>query len=110
MTSSTASESQPPVTMGTQLSTGTLGLGGVLMQAIAQISPTLGIFYTIAFTSSQAGVTAPLTYLAAFAICLTLAAPMLGLARHLPSAGASTPTCRPVSARDRGSSPGGSTR
>jgi len=87
MTSSNAAASQPPVTMSTNLSTGTLGLGGVLMQAIAQISPTLGIFYTIAFTSTQAGITAPLTYLAAFAICLTLAAPMLGLARHLPSAG-----------------------
>lgn len=85
--SSSTPTSVPPVTLSTNLSTNTLGLGGVLMQAIAQISPTLGIFYTIAFTSSQAGMTAPLTYLAAFLICLTLAAPMLGLARHLPSAG-----------------------
>src|SRR3984893_18457038 len=61
-------------------------LAGVLMQAVAQISPTLGIFYTIAFTTGQAGVSAPLTYLAAFAICLVLAVPMLGLARHLASA------------------------
>lgn len=66
---------------------GTVGLAGVLMQSMAQISPTLGVFYTIAFTSSQAGVTAPLTYLAAFAVCLILAVPMIGLARHLPSAG-----------------------
>ncbi|MEA9986786.1 MULTISPECIES: APC family permease [Subtercola] len=74
-------------TLSTTLSTGTIGLGGALMQAIAQISPTLGIFYTIAFTTTQAGKTAPLTYLAAFLICLTLAAPLVGLARHLPSAG-----------------------
>ncbi|WP_180357884.1 APC family permease [Streptomyces sp. NP160] len=69
------------------LATGTIGLGGALMQAIAQISPTLGIFYTIAFTTSQAGPSAPLAYLAAFLVCLLLAAPMAGLARHLPSAG-----------------------
>ena len=57
------------------------------MQSIAQISPTLGVFYTIAFTTGQAGKAAPLTYLAAFVVCLTLAIPMVGLARHLPSAG-----------------------
>ncbi|MDQ1060840.1 amino acid transporter [Arthrobacter globiformis] len=66
---------------------GSIGLGGTLMQSIAQISPTLGIFYTIAFTSGQAGATAPLTYLAAFLVCLVISVPMLGLARHLPSAG-----------------------
>ena len=70
-----------------RLKTGSIGLGGVLMQAIAQISPTLGIFYTIAFNTGQAGVTAPLTYLAAFAVCLALAVPLGGLARYLPSAG-----------------------
>jgi amino acid transporter len=66
---------------------GSIGLGGALMQSVAQISPTLGIFYTIAFTTGQAGITAPLTYLAAFLVCLMIAVPMLGLARHLPSAG-----------------------
>ena len=69
------------------LNKGSIGLGGTLMQSIAQISPTLGIFYTIAFTSGQAGISAPLTYLAAFLVCLVIAVPMLGLARHLPSAG-----------------------
>ncbi len=69
------------------LQRGSIGLGGTLMQSIAQISPTLGIFYTIAFTTGQAGVTAPLTYLAAFLVCLVIAVPMRGLARHLPSAG-----------------------
>ena len=71
----------------TDLNTGSVGLAGVLMQSIAQISPTLGVFYTIAFTTTQAGPAAPLAYLAAFAVCLVLAVPMLGLARHLPSAG-----------------------
>lgn len=73
--------------MTSTLRTGSIGLGGTLMQSIAQISPTLGIFYTIAFTTSQAGGSAPLTYLAAFALCLMLAIPLRGLARHLPSAG-----------------------
>jgi amino acid transporter len=71
----------------TELRTGTIGPVGVLMQSIAQISPTLGVFYTIAFTTGQAGKAAPLTYLAAFVVCLMLAVPMVGLARHLPSAG-----------------------
>jgi amino acid transporter len=75
----------PPTLEG--LRKGSIGLPGALMQSIAQISPTLGIFYTIQFTTTQAGVTAPLTYLAAFAVCLVVAVPMLGLARHLPSAG-----------------------
>ncbi|MFF1831559.1 APC family permease [Paenarthrobacter sp. NPDC058040] len=69
------------------LQRGSIGLGGTLMQSIAQISPTLGVFYTIAFTTGQAGASAPLTYLSAFLVCLVIAVPMLGLARHLPSAG-----------------------
>jgi amino acid transporter len=69
------------------LNKGSIGLVGTLMQSIAQISPTLGIFYTIAFTTGQAGGAAPLTYLSAFLVCLVIAAPMRGLARHLPSAG-----------------------
>ena len=77
----------PSDAVHTDLRRGSVGLAGVLMQSIAQISPTLGIFYTIAFTTTQAGASAPLTYLAAFAVCLVLAVPMLGLARHLPSAG-----------------------
>jgi len=82
-----AFSSAPVKTVRTDLRKGSVGLTGVLMQSIAQISPTLGVFYTIAFTTTQAGISAPLTYLAAFAVCLVLAVPMLGLARHLPSAG-----------------------
>lgn len=70
-----------------ELRRGSIGLAGVLMQSVAQISPTLGIFYTIAFNTGQAGKAAPLTYLAAFVICLVIAVPMTALARHLPSAG-----------------------
>jgi amino acid transporter len=69
------------------LKKGSIGLGGALMQSIAQISPTLGVFYTIQFTTTEAGISAPLTYLAAFLVCLVVAVPMVGLARHLPSAG-----------------------
>ena len=85
--SNTALLSAAPKIVHTDLKKGSVGLAGVLMQSIAQISPTLGVFYTIAFTTTQAGISAPLTYLAAFVVCLILAVPMLGLARHLPSAG-----------------------
>ena len=76
-----------PTRVQSDLRRGSVGLAGVLMQSVAQISPTLGIFYTIAFNTGQAGSTAPLTYLAAFVVCLIIAVPMTGLARHLPSAG-----------------------
>jgi amino acid transporter len=89
MTYAKSVRTSPPVneTVHTELRTSSIGLPGVLMQAIAQISPTLGIFYTIAFNTGQAGQSAPLTYLAAFAVCLVISVPMTGLARHLPSAG-----------------------
>jgi hypothetical protein len=69
------------------LKKGSIGLAGVLMQAVSQISPTVGIFYTISFTTGQARVSVPLTYLAAFVVCLFIAVPMTGLAWHLPAAG-----------------------
>jgi amino acid transporter len=70
-----------------QLNSQSVGFPGVLMQSVAQISPTLGIFYTIAFITGQTGITAPLTYVVAFILCLTLAVPLAGLAREMPSAG-----------------------
>jgi amino acid transporter len=87
-----SSQSPPNIALATStvhsgLRRDSVGLAGVLMQSVAQISPTLGIFYTIAFNTGQAGVTAPLTYLAAFIVCIIIAVPMTGLARHLPSAG-----------------------
>jgi hypothetical protein len=63
-----------PAVVHTDLRKGSIGLAGVLMQSVAQISPTLGIFYTIAFNTGQAGKAAPLTYLAAFIVCLIIAA------------------------------------
>ncbi len=85
-TASALSVAEPKV-VHTDLRKGSIGLVGVLMQSIAQISPTLGVFYTIAFNTGQAGKSAPLTYLAAFIVCLLIAVPIRGLARHLPSAG-----------------------
>ena len=41
-----------PKIVHTDLRKGSVGLAGVLMQSVAQISPTLGIFYTIAFRPS----------------------------------------------------------
>src|SRR6201996_8616 len=78
---------EPVRVVHTDLRKGSVGLAGVLMQSVAQISPTLGIFYTIAFNTGQAGQAAPLTYLAAFVVCLIIAVPMTRLARYLPSAG-----------------------
>src|ERR1700759_1902217 len=75
----------------TDLRKGSVGLAGVLMQSVAQISPTLGIFYTIAFNPGQAGQAAPLTSLAAFVVCLIIAVPMTQLARYHPSAGGFSP-------------------
>ena len=76
-----------------ELNSRSVGFPGVLMQSVAQISPTLGIFYTIAFVTSQTGITAPLTYVVAFVLCLTLAVP---LASTLPGRcrlrAATTPT------------------
>ncbi|HEY2237877.1 MAG TPA: hypothetical protein VGI21_03755, partial [Streptosporangiaceae bacterium] len=71
----------PVTVVHTDLRKGSVGLAGVLMQSVAQISPTLGIFYTIAFNTGQAGQAAPLTYLAAFVVCLIIAVPMTRLAR-----------------------------
>ena len=87
VTSEVSGAPSAPEIVHTDLRRGSVGLAGVLMQSVAQISPTLGIFYTIAFNTGQAGVTAPLTYLAAFVVCLIIAVPMTELARHLPSAG-----------------------
>lgn len=87
VTSEVSGAPSAPELVHTDLSRGSVGMAGVLMQSVAQISPTLGIFYTIAFNTGQAGLTAPLTYLAAFVVCLVIAVPMTKLARHLPSAG-----------------------
>jgi amino acid transporter len=64
-----------------------VGLPTVLMQSIAQIAPAVGVLTTIAFNTQQAGLGAPSTYIAAFAIGLIVAISLAQLGKHLPSAG-----------------------
>ncbi|MGH9847305.1 MAG: APC family permease [Blastocatellia bacterium] len=75
-----------PAVAETELRAGA-GLGGVLMQGITHIAPATALLFTIQFTTSKAGVTAPLAYLLAFLIVATLDVSLTQLARHLPSAG-----------------------
>ncbi len=76
-----------PAVAETELRAGALGIGGVLMQGITHIAPATALLFTIQFTTSKAGVTAPLAYLLAFLIVATLGVSITQLARHLPSAG-----------------------
>lgn len=77
----------PPSHGGTELSAGALGLGGVFVQALTHIAPGIGLIFLLPFVSTQAGVTAPLTFLLAFALVLTVVFPLIQLARVFPSAG-----------------------
>ncbi len=70
-----------------QLKKGALGLPSVIMQGVTHIAPALAILFSLQFTVQEAGVTAPLTYLAAFLIVLVLAVVLTQLARQFPSAG-----------------------
>ncbi len=72
---------------GGELRSGALKLPSILMQGITHIAPAVGIVLTIQLISSLAGVTAPLAYLIAFAIVLTLGISLTQLAKHLASAG-----------------------
>jgi len=69
------------------LRTGALKLPSVLMQGITHIAPAVGIVLTLQLITSLAGVTAPLAYLIAFVIVLTLGLSLTQLAKHLASAG-----------------------
>jgi amino acid transporter len=57
------------------------------MQSITTVAPAIGMFFTIQFIASYAGIVAPLGYLLAFLIVLMLAASVSQLAKHLPNAG-----------------------
>ena len=72
---------------GSGLERNSVGLTTVLMQSIAQIAPAVGVLTTIGFNTQQAGLGAPSTYIAAFAIGLVVAISLAQLGRHLPSAG-----------------------
>ena len=69
-----------------KLRAGALKFPAILMQGITHIAPAVGLL-SIQFIASEAGVTAPLAYLLAFFIILTLGISLTQLARHLPSAG-----------------------
>lgn len=72
---------------GEQLKHGALGLPSVIMQGVTHIAPALAILFSLQFCVQEAGVTAPLTYLAAFLIVMVLAVVLTQLARQFPSAG-----------------------
>jgi amino acid transporter len=72
---------------GPQLKHGALGLPAVIMQGVTHIAPALAILFSLQFAVQQGGVTAPLTYVAAFLIVLVLAVVLTQLARQFPSAG-----------------------
>jgi len=71
----------------TELRPGALRLPGVLMMRIKPMAPATALLFTIQFTTTQAGLTAPLAYLAAFPIVIVLGVCLMQLARYLPSAG-----------------------
>jgi amino acid transporter len=64
-----------------------IGFPEVLMQSITQIAPALALLLTIGFNTGLAGSAAPMTYLVAFIIVLSLTVPLGELARVFPSAG-----------------------
>jgi amino acid transporter len=72
---------------GPELKHGALGLPAVVMQGVTHIAPALAILFSLQFTVQEAGITSPLTYLAAFLIVLVLAVVLTQLARQFPSAG-----------------------
>jgi amino acid transporter len=82
-----SSADHPVMVADTELHAGALRLPGVLMQGLTHMAPATGLLFTIQFTASQAGIVAPLAYLAAFPIVLVLGVCLMQMARHLPSAG-----------------------
>jgi amino acid transporter len=76
-----------PTVAETELKAGALRLPGVLMQSVTNIAPAIAVLFTIGFNTGLAGVTAPLTYLIALFIAVSLAIVLTQFARHLPSAG-----------------------
>ena len=70
-----------------ELQAGALSLIDVLMQAVTHIAPGAGLLLSIQFIVSQSGMAAPLAFLIAFVIVITLGISLTQLAKHLPSAG-----------------------
>ena len=78
---------RPVVVAETELHAGALRLPGLLMQCLTHMAPATALLFTIQFTTSHAGIVAPVAYLVAFPIVLVLGVCLMQLARHLPSAG-----------------------
>jgi len=78
---------QPVMVAQTELRAGALRLPGLLMQCLTHMAPAAALLFTIQFTTSQAGLAAPVAYLTAFPIVLVLGVCLMQLARCLPSAG-----------------------
>lgn len=85
--SEVGSRKNPRNTGEPSLRAGALSLSSVLMQGITHIAPAVGIVLTLQLITSLAGVAAPLAYLIAFVIVLTLGLSLTQLAKHLASAG-----------------------
>jgi amino acid transporter len=71
----------------TELRAGALGLGSVIVQAITHVAPAMGFLTGAAFIATYAGTGAPLAYLGAFIVCMSIGLSLIQLAKHLPSAG-----------------------
>jgi amino acid transporter len=71
----------------TELQAGALGLGSIIAQAITHVAPAMGFLTGAAFIATYAGTGAPLAYLGAFIVCMSIGLSLIQLAKHLPSAG-----------------------
>ena len=88
MTDAVASSPQEADVSGpAQLQRNALGLPAVIMQGVAVIAPAFSAIATFQFAVGQAGVTAPLIYIAAAIVVLLVAITWGQLAKALPSAG-----------------------
>ncbi len=70
-----------------KLHAGALRFSDVLMQGVSHSAPATAILLTLPFMARDAGVTAPLAYLAGFLLVLALGTVLAQLAKNLPSAG-----------------------
>src|SRR5436305_1236209 len=70
-----------------ELARGAIGVGGVVMQNIANIAPAIAGLFTIQQITGFAGETAPLAYVLAFLVTLASGYVLAQLANHLPSSG-----------------------
>lgn len=71
----------------TELRAGGLRLPALLMQAITHIAPAVGLITSMQFIAQNAGNAAPLAFLIAFVIMMTLGLALTQLAKHITSAG-----------------------